>query len=279
MMTTTSLPASVRAPRPGLHHAAQPRADGVDAHRPGGPGARLPEAGGLFRRARRGRRGPDRHRRLRAEPGRLAEAVRQPSCSWPWEVAPASPGDLGGACRGRQDLHADCCMRGATATTRCRWRRRRLKAPITPFTPRALSARGVERTIRDFAHCARAGARCRLRRRRGDGLGGLPDQPVHVARAPTSAPMTGAATLAKRMRFAVEIVRQRARGLRPGLHHHLSPVDARPGRRRPRAGTRSSRRPRRSKPPARPSSTPASAGTRRACRPSPPRCRARRSPA
>ena len=31
----------------------------------------------------------------------------------------------------------------------------RLKAPITPFTPRALSARGVARTIRDFVHCAR----------------------------------------------------------------------------------------------------------------------------
>jgi 2,4-dienoyl-CoA reductase (NADPH2) len=31
----------------------------------------------------------------------------------------------------------------------------RVKSPITPFTPRALSARGVERTIRDFVGCAR----------------------------------------------------------------------------------------------------------------------------
>jgi len=31
----------------------------------------------------------------------------------------------------------------------------RIKSPITPFTPRALSARGVERTIADFVHCAR----------------------------------------------------------------------------------------------------------------------------
>ena len=31
----------------------------------------------------------------------------------------------------------------------------RIKSPITPFTPRALSARGVERTIRDFAWCAK----------------------------------------------------------------------------------------------------------------------------
>ncbi|WP_114241165.1 NADPH-dependent 2,4-dienoyl-CoA reductase [Dyella sp. C9] len=31
----------------------------------------------------------------------------------------------------------------------------KLKSPITPFTPRALSARGVERTIRDFVRCAK----------------------------------------------------------------------------------------------------------------------------
>ena len=31
----------------------------------------------------------------------------------------------------------------------------RIKSPITPFTPRALSARGVERTIGDFVNCAR----------------------------------------------------------------------------------------------------------------------------
>jgi 2,4-dienoyl-CoA reductase (NADPH2) len=31
----------------------------------------------------------------------------------------------------------------------------KIKSPITPFTPRALSAGGVERTIRDFVRCAR----------------------------------------------------------------------------------------------------------------------------
>ncbi|WP_130618716.1 NADPH-dependent 2,4-dienoyl-CoA reductase [Dyella amyloliquefaciens] len=31
----------------------------------------------------------------------------------------------------------------------------KIKSPITPFTPRALSSRGVERTIRDFVHCAK----------------------------------------------------------------------------------------------------------------------------
>jgi 2,4-dienoyl-CoA reductase (NADPH2) len=30
----------------------------------------------------------------------------------------------------------------------------KIKSPITPFTPRELSARGVENTIRDFVHCA-----------------------------------------------------------------------------------------------------------------------------
>ena len=69
------------------------------------------------------------------------------------------------------------------------------------------------------------------------------------------------------------------RGLRPGLHHRLPPVDARPGRRRPGLGRSRAAGARRSRPPARRSSTPASAGTRRASRPSPPRCRARPSPA
>ena len=31
----------------------------------------------------------------------------------------------------------------------------KIKSPITPFTPRALSSRGVERTIRDFVNCAK----------------------------------------------------------------------------------------------------------------------------
>jgi 2,4-dienoyl-CoA reductase (NADPH2) len=31
----------------------------------------------------------------------------------------------------------------------------KIKSPITPFTPRELSARGVDRTIRDFTHCAK----------------------------------------------------------------------------------------------------------------------------
>jgi hypothetical protein len=69
----------------------------------------------------------------------------------------------------------------------------RLKAPINPFTPRALSARGVERQIRAFRHAAS------LAREAGyDGVevmgseGYLINQ--FLSRAPTGAPTPGAAT-------------------------------------------------------------------------------------
>ena len=84
-------------------------------------------------------------------------------------------------------------------------------------------------------------------------------------------------SLENRLRFAGRDRAPHARGGRPRFHHHLSAVDARPGRRRPELGRDRRAREGRSKPPARRSSTPASAGTRRACRPSSPACRARRS--
>src|SRR5690606_6017674 len=73
-----ALPAPVRAARPGLHHPAQPRAHGLDAYRAGGSQARLPQAGRIFRRTRRRRRGADRHGWLLAQLRRLADPVRQP---------------------------------------------------------------------------------------------------------------------------------------------------------------------------------------------------------
>ena len=83
----------------------------------------------------------------------------------------------------------------------------KLKAPINPFTPRALSARGVERQIRDFANAAR------LAREAGyDGVevmgseGYLLNQ-FTVARTNKRNDAWGG-DAAKRMRFAVEIVRQ-----------------------------------------------------------------------
>ena len=83
----------------------------------------------------------------------------------------------------------------------------KLKAPINPFTPRALSARGVERQIRDFANAAK------LAREAGyDGVeimgseGYLLNQ-FTVARTNKRDDAWGG-DAAKRMRFAVEIVRR-----------------------------------------------------------------------
>ncbi len=83
----------------------------------------------------------------------------------------------------------------------------KLKAPINPFTPRALSARGVERQIRDFANAAK------LAREAGyDGVeimgseGYLLNQ-FTVARTNQRDDAWGG-DAAKRMRFAVEIVRR-----------------------------------------------------------------------
>ncbi|QDA56651.1 NADPH-dependent 2,4-dienoyl-CoA reductase [Thermomonas aquatica] len=83
----------------------------------------------------------------------------------------------------------------------------KLKAPINPFTPRALSARGVERQIGDFANAAR------LAREAGyDGVeimgseGYLLNQ-FTVARTNRRNDAWGG-DAAKRMRFAVEIVRR-----------------------------------------------------------------------
>ena len=83
----------------------------------------------------------------------------------------------------------------------------KLKAPINPFTPRALSARGVERHIRDFANAAK------LAREAGyDGVeimgseGYLLNQ-FTVARINKRDDAWGG-DAAKRMRFAVEIVRR-----------------------------------------------------------------------
>ena len=83
----------------------------------------------------------------------------------------------------------------------------KLKAPINPFTPRALSARGVERQIRDFANATK------LAREAGyDGVeimgseGYLLNQ-FTVARTNKRDDAWGG-DAAKRMRFAVEIVRR-----------------------------------------------------------------------
>ncbi len=83
----------------------------------------------------------------------------------------------------------------------------RLKAAINPFTPRALSARGIERQIRDFATAAQ------LAREAGyDGVEimGSEGYLLNEFTAPRTNQRTDAwgGDAARRMRFAVEIVRR-----------------------------------------------------------------------
>jgi 2,4-dienoyl-CoA reductase (NADPH2) len=83
----------------------------------------------------------------------------------------------------------------------------RLKSPITPFTPRALSNRGVERTIGDFVTCAR-----RAQDAGYDGVevmgseGYLINQFLAARTNQRNDAWGGDAT--RRMRFAIEIVRR-----------------------------------------------------------------------
>ena len=102
----------------------------------------------------------------------------------------------------------------------------KLKAPINPFTPRALSARGIERQIRDFATAAQ------LAREAGyDGVeimgseGYLLNQ-FTVARSNQRSDAWGG-DASKRMRFAVEIVRQVREACGPDfiLIYRLSMLD------------------------------------------------------
>ena len=83
----------------------------------------------------------------------------------------------------------------------------KIKSPINPFTPRALSLRGVERTIRDFAGCAKLAQDAGY-----DGVeimgseGYLINQFV-AARTNTRTDEWGGSA-EKRMRFPIEIVRR-----------------------------------------------------------------------
>ncbi len=103
-----SPPAFAPARRPAA--PAQPRGDGLHAHRPGRPPAGLRQAGGLLPGAGAGRRRADHHRRLRAQPGGLAAALRQQPDPRPGSAGPPPP-DPGGAHRGRAHPAADPACR------------------------------------------------------------------------------------------------------------------------------------------------------------------------
>ncbi|HEX7916150.1 NADPH-dependent 2,4-dienoyl-CoA reductase [Rudaea sp.] len=83
----------------------------------------------------------------------------------------------------------------------------RIKSPITPFTPRALSARGVERTINDFANCARLAQDAGYDGVEIMGSEGYLINQFLAARTNTRTDDWGGSA-EKRQRFAAEIVRR-----------------------------------------------------------------------
>ena len=83
----------------------------------------------------------------------------------------------------------------------------KIKSPITPFTPRALSARGVERTINDFVQCARLAQEAGYDGVEVMGSEGYLLNEFIAARTNQRNDAWGG-DAARRMRFAVEIVRR-----------------------------------------------------------------------
>jgi 2,4-dienoyl-CoA reductase (NADPH2) len=83
----------------------------------------------------------------------------------------------------------------------------KIKSPITPFTPRALSARGVERTISDFVHCAKLAQDAGYDGIEVMGSEGYLINQFLAAHANQRSDAWGG-DAAKRMRFPVEIVRR-----------------------------------------------------------------------
>ncbi len=126
--------------------------------------------------------------------------------SWPWEVRPhkfiTKAAHDGGAKIALQLLHA-----GRYGYSPLQVAPSKLKAPINPFTPRALSSRGVERQISAYANSAK------LARDAGyDGVEimGSEGYFINEFTAPRTNKRNDAwgGTPGKRMRFAVETVRR-----------------------------------------------------------------------
>ena len=82
-----------------------------------------------------------------------------------------------------------------------------LKSPITPFTPRALTARGIERTLRDFVDCARRAQEAGYDGVEVMGSEGYLINQFLVERTNRRADAWGG-SLENRQRFPVEIVRR-----------------------------------------------------------------------
>ncbi|WP_369914456.1 FAD-dependent oxidoreductase [Xanthomonas sp. NCPPB 3005] len=145
--------------------------------------------------------------------------------SWPWEVRPHRQ-----VTRAVHDHGAKICLQllhaGRYAYHPLSVAPSKLKAPINPFTPRALSARGVERQIGAYARAAR------LAREAGyDGVEvmGSEGYLINEFVAPRSNRRDDAwgGDATRRMRFAVEIVRQIREACGPDfiIIYRLSLVD------------------------------------------------------
>ncbi|WP_068873098.1 NADPH-dependent 2,4-dienoyl-CoA reductase, partial [Xanthomonas translucens] len=145
--------------------------------------------------------------------------------SWPWEVRPHRQ-----VTRAVHDHGAKICLQllhaGRYAYHPLSVAPSKLKAPINPFTPRALSVRGVERQIGAYARAAR------LAREAGyDGVEvmGSEGYLINEFVAPRSNRRDDAwgGDARKRMRFAVEIVRRIREACGPDfiIIYRLSLVD------------------------------------------------------
>jgi 2,4-dienoyl-CoA reductase (NADPH2) len=145
--------------------------------------------------------------------------------SWPWEVRRhrqlTSAVHAEGAAICMQILHAGRYAYHPLAVAPSA-----LKAPISPFKPRALSTRGVESQIRDFVHCAE------LAREAGyDGVEVMGSEGYLINEF--LAPRTNrrkdryGGSLENRMRFPVEIVRRTRQALGPDflIIYRLSMLD------------------------------------------------------
>ena len=126
--------------------------------------------------------------------------------SWPWEVAPHRQ-----VTRAVHEQGAKICLQllhaGRYGYHPLQVAPSKLKSPINPFTPRALSARGVERQINAFASAA---ARAREAGYDGVEVMGSEGYLINQFTAPRSNKRQDAwgGSAEKRMRFALETVRQ-----------------------------------------------------------------------